>query len=207
TLSQDEMAEVSYQQALAHPTWNMGPKVTIDSASLMNKALELVEARWLFDTVSERIDVLIHPQSIVHSMIEFIDGGMLAQLGCPDMRLPIQVAFMYPERRSTGLPHCDLFAEAPLEFEEPDRSRFPSLDIARFALKKGGTMPSVMNAANEVAVEAFARGAISFPAIWEVISETMSRHTPLPQDRLEDILDSDRWARVAAGEAVDKHAR
>lgn len=194
----DALQHVTYQHALAHPTWNMGPKITIDSATLMNKALEVIEARWLFDVQPDQIDVLIHPQSVVHSMIELADSSILAQLGTPDMRLPIQAALLYPERRDTGLPRCDFTTISKLEFGTPDNDRFPALLLAHRALATGGTMPAVLNAANEVAVERFAAGQIAFPDIWCIVECVMQRHTPAAQDSLDSILDADAWARREA---------
>ncbi len=197
-LPADALHGVTYDDALAHPTWDMGPKITIDSASLMNKALEVIEARWLFGVEPSQIDVLIHPQSVIHSMIELTDSSILAQLGTPDMRLPIQVALLYPERRNTGLSRCDFATLAKLEFATPDHDRFPSLRFARRALEKGGTMPAVLNAANEVAVERFAAADITFPDIWRIVETVMDRHTPGTQDELSTILDADAWARQEA---------
>ncbi len=198
TASREEIAAADWQRALAHPTWQMGPKVTIDSASLMNKALELVEARHLFDLPPEKLKVLIHPQSVVHSMVELVDGALLAQLSHPDMRFAIQYALTYPERTAGGLPKLSFAQGLTLQFEEPDRKRFPSLDFAEEAMRCGGTMPAVMNAANEVAVEKFHRGEIAFPTIWSIIEKTMAAHRVEPQESLAQILEADRAARSFA---------
>ena len=196
--SMREIEETTWEQAMKHPTWSMGPKVTIDSASLMNKALEILEARWLFRTEPEKIQVVVHPQSIVHSMVRFIDGAVLAHLSMPDMRFPIQYAFTWPGRAETCLPELDLTEIGNLTFEKPDRRRFPSLDFAYRALKEGRTMPAVMNAANEVAVERFRRGEISFPGIWKVVEKTMNAHNCLEDSSLDAILTADAWARKFA---------
>ena len=177
----------------------MGPKITIDSATLMNKALEVIEAKWLFDLPPEDIDVVIHPQSVIHSMVEFIDGTILAQMGAPDMRFPIQYALTYPEKYPGSLKSLDFAKLAELSFEIPDRSRFPSLDFAYTALTATGeTMPTVMNAANEIAVESFRNGKIGFTDIWKVIEKTMQNHIPVKNSTLEDILNADKEARETA---------
>ncbi len=198
TASRETIAKATFEQAMHHPTWNMGRKVTIDSASLMNKALELVEARHLFRVAPEKLKVVIHPQSIVHSMVELSDGCLIAQMAMPDMRFAIQYALTYPERRTGGLPPIDWDKLASLTFEEPDGSRFPSLDLAVTALRVGGTMPTVMNAANEIAVEKFCRGEIAFPEIWSIVEKTMGGHCVRPQSDLEEILAADREARSFA---------
>jgi 1-deoxy-D-xylulose-5-phosphate reductoisomerase len=202
-LSRRAMARVAWADAMAHPTWDMGPKVTVDSATLMNKALEIVEARWLFGLPGERIDVLVHPESVVHSLVEFTDGTMLAQLSEPDMRFPIQYALTCPDRLPCRARSLDLAKFASLTFRRPDRRRFPALDFAYRALAVGGTLPAVMNAANEVAVDRFRTGAIRFPTIWEVIRETMDAHRPTPARRLADILAADAWARETAARIAD----
>jgi 1-deoxy-D-xylulose-5-phosphate reductoisomerase len=184
--------------ALAHPTWNMGPKITIDSATLMNKALEVIEARWLFDLEPDQIDVVIHPQSIVHSMVEFVDGSVIAQLGVTDMRLPIQYAFSYPDRWAAALPPLDLTRAGRLDFEPPDTALFPCLDLAFRALRGADGLPIVLNAANEVAVEAFLGSRIGFDAIPSLICRAMDAYeanTPTPVRGLEDVRAVDRWAR------------
>ncbi len=196
--SREEMENADYKTALAHPTWNMGPKVTIDSATLMNKALEIIEARWLFDTPGENIDVIIHPQSIIHSMTEFVDGTILAQMSSPDMRFPIQYALTYPRKLPGSLEPLDFEKFSQLTFEKPDRKKFPSLDFAYEALRQGGAMPAVMNAANEVAVERFSKGEIRFTDIWNIIEKVMSRHIPLDQPSLDAILSAEDWAAKTA---------
>ena len=191
----EEMNKADCETALAHPTWNMGRKVSIDSATLMNKALEIIEARWLFDLPCEKIDVVIHPQSLVHSMVEFVDGSVLAQMSSPDMRGPIQHALTYPRKCPASQERLDFGKLAALTFELPDRARFPSLDFAHEALRRGGTMPAVMNAANEVAVARFERGEIRFTDIWKIIEKTMSSHVVLDQPPLDAILSADQDAR------------
>lgn len=199
--SSEQIAAATLEDALAHPTWAMGPKVTIDSASLMNKALELVEAHYLFRVPPERLKVLIHPQSLVHSMIELNDGSFIAQMSKPDMRFAIQYALTYPERSAAGkLPELDFSAGLDFDFRLPDRRKFPSLDFADEAMRRGGTLPAVMNAANEVAVEKFRRGEIGFSRIWSIIEQTMAAHEVEPQRDLETINAADREARVFARE-------
>ncbi len=197
TTSLEKMKNATYQEALAHPTWNMGPKVTIDSATLMNKALEIIEAYWLFNVPPEKIDVVVHPQSIIHSMVEFTDGTILAQMSATDMKFPIQHALTYPEKIG-GLKHLSFNDITTLTFEKPDRERFPSLDIAVYAIKKGGTMPAVMNAANEIAVERFSKGDISLHNIWDIIKKVMSSHEVIKKPSLEEIISADRWAKKEA---------
>ncbi len=194
----EQMADVTVTAALQHPTWQMGRKITIDSATLMNKGLEVIEARWLFGLEADRIDVVVHPQSVVHSMVEFVDGSVLAQLGVTDMRLPIQYACSYPERWAAALPPLDLTTTGPLEFEAPDLDRFPCLGLAYQALRAGGSLPCVLNAANEVAVEAFLQGGLSFPGIADVIRATMDAHVPAPVDSLPAVRAVDAWARQQA---------
>ena len=193
--SAEEIANATWERALQHPTWNMGPKITVDSASLMNKALEMVEARYLFRVAPEKIEVLLHPQSLIHSMIRMTDGAFMAQMSVPDMRFAIQYAFTYPERIGGDLPQMAFDPAVQLTFALPDRKKFPSLDFAEEAMRCGGTMPAVMNAANEIAVEKFFRGEIAFPQIWSIIEQTMSAHRAAGQDILEEILEADRWAR------------
>ncbi len=197
-----EMKSATYKSALEHPVWDMGPKVTIDSATLMNKALEIVEARWLFDVSPERIDVVIHPQSVIHSMVEFIDGTVLAQMSEPDMRFPIQYALTYPVKHAGSLKPLDFAKLAGLTFEKPDRRSFPSLDFAYAALKGGGTLPAVMNAANEVAVERFRKSEIKFTDIWNIIEKVMSYHKKLDRPSLDAILSADKWARERAASTL-----
>ncbi len=197
----ERIAAATLRDALAHPTWDMGPKVTIDSASLMNKALELIEARHLFNVPPERLKVVIHPQSLVHSMVELCDGSFIAQMSKPDMRFAIQYALTWPERAAGGgLPELDFARLVSLDFREPDRSRFPSLDFAYHAMRIGGTMTAAMNAANEVAVDKFRRGEIGFAAIWTIIEKTMSAHHTEPQSDLAAIRDADRRAREFASQ-------
>ena len=198
----DTMAAITPAEALNHPTWNMGRKITIDSATLMNKGLEVIEARWLFDVPREKIEVLVHPQSIVHSMVEFVDGTVLAQLGVTDMRLPIQYALSYPERWEAAIPGMDFARSMRLDFDVPDRRRFPCLDLAYRALEGGGSLPAVLNAANEEAVAAFLDGRLSFPGIAALVEDVMTAHPTAPVRVLEDVLDADAWARARAREAI-----
>jgi len=202
--SAEELRSVSPQQALSHPTWNMGNKVTIDSATLMNKGLEIIEAHWLFGVPLSRIDVLIHQQSIVHSLVEFTDHTMLAQLSVPDMRLPIQYALTYPQRAPSTQASLDLASVGALTFQQPDPVKFPCLQLARQAAELSGTMPAVLNAANEVAVPAFLQGQIRFTDIPEVIRETMAQHRLVPHPRLEQLQEADRWARQTACIEMDR---
>lgn len=191
------LPSVTVEEALAHPIWNMGPKVTIDSATLMNKGLEIIEAHWLFGVPAERIDVVIHPQGVVHSMVEFVDGAVLAQLGRPDMRGPIQYALTAPGRRPGPVAPL-AWDDVRLSFERPSPERFPALALARGALAQGGTATAVLNAANEVAVERFLGGAIRFPEIAETVAEVVSRHRPRPAPTLDEVLEADAWARSEA---------
>ncbi len=186
--------QITVQEALQHPNWNMGAKITVDSATMMNKGLEVIEAQWLFDLPLEKIEVLIHPQSIVHALVEFVDGSVIAQLSVPDMRLPIQYALLYPERVDTELPRLDLRTVSQLTFEAPEMERFPCLRLAYEAARTGGTMPTVLNAANEVAVRLFLQEQIPFTAIARFVEQTMQAHTP-QKPTLEAILEADRWAR------------
>jgi 1-deoxy-D-xylulose-5-phosphate reductoisomerase len=198
----DQLSRVSIDDALNHPNWSMGRKITIDSATMMNKGLEVIEARWLFDTPAERIDVNIHPQSIIHSMVEYVDGCVMAQLGVPDMKAPIAYALTYPERVPTGVNPLDLTALSGLTFFKPDYRRFPALKLAYDALAAGESMPAVMNAANEVAVEAFLSGAIRFNDIATTIAKTMDAHGSRSLSTIEEVLTTDRWAREKARELV-----
>jgi 1-deoxy-D-xylulose-5-phosphate reductoisomerase len=202
----ERIARARPEDALQHPNWEMGPKITIDSASLMNKGLEVIEARWLFDVGPERVDVVVHPESIVHSLVEFVDGQVLAQLGLPDMRAPIALALSYPERLPLELPRLDLAALGALHFEAPDRKRFPCLDLAFEALEGGEAAPAVLNAANEVSVEAFLAGRISFPAIAAtnetVLGAFLAGEAAAPLSELEDVLQADGWGRARAEEAL-----
>jgi 1-deoxy-D-xylulose-5-phosphate reductoisomerase len=190
-----ELAGVSAGEALKHPTWRMGRKITIDSATLMNKGLEVIEAHWLFGVRADQIDVVIHPQSVVHSMVELIDGSMLAQLGVTDMRLPIQYAFSYPDRWSAPLPSLDLARAGRLEFEVPDTAAFPCLPLAYRALEDARSLPVVLNAANEIAVERFLEGRIGFLSIANVIEKTMDEHRPEEVATLAAVRKVDDWAR------------
>jgi 1-deoxy-D-xylulose-5-phosphate reductoisomerase len=197
-----DLAAVTREQALRHPTWNMGEKITIDSATLFNKGLEMIEARWLFDVEMGRVDVIVHPQSIVHSMVEFVDGSVLAQLSHSDMCFPIQYAVTWPERVPNTLRPLDFAQLSRLDFEAPRRRDFPALDLAREAGECGGTLPAVLNAANEVAVAAFLEGRIPFPSIWETVARVMRGHPVIAEPDLDDILEADREARAAAESCV-----
>jgi 1-deoxy-D-xylulose-5-phosphate reductoisomerase len=193
---------ITVEQALKHPTWNMGPKITIDSATLFNKGLEMIEARWLFDVEMPRVEVIIHPQSVVHSMVEFADGSVLAQLSHSNMCFPIQYAVTWPERVPNTLPPLDFGKLARLEFMTPRYDDFPALQLARLAGESAGTLPAVLNAANEVAVSAFLEKRMSFPGIWRTVKAVMERHTPVAQPNLDAILAADQWARAEAGKFV-----
>jgi len=195
----DDLQRVTRAEALQHPTWRMGAKITIDSATLMNKGLEVIEAHWLFRIPPDRIDVVIHPQSIVHSMVEYVDGSVIAQMGIPDMAIPIAYVLGYPERLPMAhLPALNLAAAGTLEFAEPDRRTFACLDLAYRALRAGGTVPAVLNAANEVVVDAFLRGGVCFPAIADTLAAVLDAHTASAATDLETLLAADRWARAAA---------
>jgi 1-deoxy-D-xylulose-5-phosphate reductoisomerase len=194
-----DLGQVTVGQALAHPTWAMGPKITIDSATLMNKGLEVIEAHWLFDIAPERIQVLIHPESIIHSMVEYVDGSVVAQLGPPDMRIPIAYALGYPARLPLTQQPLNLIQCSPMNFEPPDLTRFPCLGLAYAALAQGGTFPTVLNASNEVAVDAFLNHHIQYLDIYSIIEQTLSAHQPQANGhQLESLLDADRWARSKA---------
>ncbi len=200
-----ELRNVTREQALRHPTWNMGEKITIDSATLFNKGLEMIEARWLFDVEMGRVDVIVHPQSIIHSMVEFVDGSVLAQLSHSDMCFPIQYAVTWPERVPNSLRPLDFAQLSRLDFEEPRRADFPALELAREAGERGGTLPAVLNAANEVAVAAFLQSRIPFPRIWETVAHVMGRHAVVAEPGLDDILGADCEARAAAEGFVSTH--
>ncbi len=204
TLPREELAHVTVERALKHPTWEMGRKITIDSATLFNKGLEMIEARWLFDMGMDRVDVVVHPQSIVHSMVEFVDGSVLAQLSVTDMCFPIQYAVTWPERVPNQLPPLDFAKLGSLGFEAPRREDFPALDLAREAGSAGGTLPAVLNAANEIAVDAFLERDLSFPGIWNTVAETMSRHHNTIRPSLEEILAADAWARETAASLLNR---
>lgn len=190
-----ELVRMRPEDALKHPTWNMGPKISIDSATLFNKGLEMIEARWLFDVPVDRIDVVVHPQSIVHSMVEFVDGSMLAQLSCSDMAFPIQYAVTFPDRVAGALKPLDLTTIGKLEFEAPRSADFPALDMAREAAQRGGTLPAVFNAANEAAVEAFLAGEVKFPEIWKLVGDAMAAHEGVESPALDALFSADGWAR------------
>jgi len=191
----ETLRSVSAEEALAHPRWSMGPKITVDSATLMNKGLEVIEARWFFDVPAERISVVIHPQSIVHSLVEFVDGSLLAQLGVPDMRGPIALALCHPERVPMGDLRLDLLRMGPLTFEEPDRDAFPCLDLAYEALRRGGTAPAVLSGANEAAVELFLGGRIPFLSIADAVDAALQAHAPAALDSVHSALEADLAAR------------
>jgi 1-deoxy-D-xylulose-5-phosphate reductoisomerase len=193
-----ELASVTPEQACAHPNWDMGRKISVDSATMMNKGLELIEACWLFNTTPEHIKIVVHPQSIIHSMVEYIDGSILAQMGQPDMRTPIAHALAWPTRIESGVETLNLFDMAKLEFNEPDLERFTALRLADEAARTGGTMPAVLNAANEIAVEAFLENKIRFTDITTLVESVMSEATVQPADSLETILSADLWAREMA---------
>jgi 1-deoxy-D-xylulose-5-phosphate reductoisomerase len=193
----DAMARVTPEDALRHPTWRMGPKVTVDSATLMNKGLEIIEAHWLFGVPADRIDVVVHPQSIVHSCVEFVDGSVLAQLAPPDMRLPIQSVLTYPRRVPHAVARLDLRTLGSLDFEPPDEERFPCLGLAREALRRGGTAPAALNAANEAAVRLFLDRRVAFTAIAPAIRRALDAHVARPLASLEDVFAADREARDA----------
>jgi len=197
-----DLEHVSADAALKHPTWRMGRKITIDSATLMNKGLEVIEAHWLFGVGAREIDVVIHPQSVVHSMVELTDGSILAQLGVTDMRLPIQYAFSYPERWAAPLPPLDLARVGPLEFDVPDTNAFPCLRLAYHALEAERSLPVVLNAANEIAVARFLEGRIGFTAIPHVIERTMAAHEPAEVHTLANVRAVDHWARAHAADVA-----
>lgn len=199
----NELTQVTIDDCLRHPNWSMGRKITIDSATLANKGLEVIEAKWLFGVEYDQINVCVHPQSIIHSMVEFIDGSVMAQLGMPDMRLPIQYALSYPERIASSFPRIDFTALSALTFAEPDTVTFPALKLAYLAGNKGGTMPCVFNAANEVAVYAFLQGKIAFLDIAQIISYTMETHSLITMPDLEQIQSADTWARHCAQQALN----
>ncbi|MDB4507727.1 1-deoxy-D-xylulose-5-phosphate reductoisomerase [bacterium] len=190
-----QLAEVTLEQALKHPTWDMGAKITIDSATLFNKGLEMIEARWLFQIPMPQVDVIVHPQSIVHSMVEFVDGSILAQLSHSDMCFPIQYAVTWPERVANSLEPLDFAKLKQLDFEAPRIDDFPALRLAREAGEAGGTLPAVLNAANEVAVDAFRNRKLSFPGIWQTVESAMGEHNAITDASLEQIIEADAWAR------------
>ena len=204
TMPMPELNRVTVAQAMTHPTWSMGDKITVDSATMMNKGLEIIEAHWLFAMPYARIDVVVHPESVVHSLVEFIDGSVIAQLGLPDMRLPIQYALAYPDRLDSPVAPLDLSQTAALHFESPDENRFPALRIAREAGMAGGTFPTVLSAADDVAVESFVAGKLRFVDIAPVVAHVLGRHEPAPGLTLETIGAADEWARRTARQAVSE---
>jgi 1-deoxy-D-xylulose-5-phosphate reductoisomerase len=206
TFSREQMANVTVEQAMKHPNWNMGPKITIDSATLFNKGLEVIEAHWLFGLEYDKIDVVVHSESIVHSMVEYVDGSIKAQLGTPDMRVPIQVAIGYPERLANDYPRLDWTKLRELHFELPDLERFPALRLAFEAGRKGGTYPTALAAADEEAVRFFHEHRISYLGIPELVERVLTRHDYIAHPSLEDIAEVDRWARAAAEEEAGKLA-
>ena len=203
----DSFDRITPDEALDHPTWKMGRRITIDSATLMNKGFEVIEARWLFDFDPSAIDIVVHPQSIVHSMVEFVDGSIVAQMGTADMRGPIQYALTYPRRAGSAVPRVDWASLPPLEFRLPDRNRFPAVGLAYDAVATGGTAPAVLNAADEVAVDAFLEGRIAFTDIARIIDGVLASHAPSAPDSVEKVLEADRWARRRAREAARSRAR
>jgi 1-deoxy-D-xylulose-5-phosphate reductoisomerase len=195
TLTAEEMESVTLDEALNHPTWDMGPKVTLDSATMMNKALEIIEARWLFGIAPDRIEVVVHPESIVHSMVEFRDGSIIAQLGTPDMRTPIQYALTFPDRKPCPARRLSLSDLRQLKFDSPDFARFPALRLGYYVAARGGTCGAVLNAANESAVELFRQGAIGFRDIARHAEKVLEEHDFKPAPSFEELLEADRWAR------------
>ena len=202
----DELTGVTPAQAVAHPNWSMGAKISVDSATLMNKGLELIEACFLFNCQPQDIEVVVHPQSVIHSMVQYNDGSVIAQLGQPDMRTPIAYGMAWPERIESGVKSLNLFDIARLDFEEPDEGAFPCLRLAKEAFQQGGIMPAVLNAANEVAVDAFLQEQIGFLAIPAVITEVMKQCTVKPADTLQDVLQADNWARACAQQLLADHS-
>lgn len=203
--SADEIQNATLADALAHPTWQMGSKITIDSASMFNKGLELIEACWLFDIPPEQVEIVVHPESIVHSMVEFVDGSVIAQLGPPDMRTPIQYALTWPQRKNGISRRLDLSQRFSLNFQPPDFERFPALQIAYDVARTGGTAGSVMNAANEAAVEAFMQGAITFGRIPELVADTIESHCLIRQPTLDELLQADQWARSHVSALIERN--
>ena len=204
TFSLEQMQHVTAAQALLHPNWEMGAKITIDSASMMNKGFEVIEARWLFDIPVDKIQVLVHPQSVVHSAVQFVDGSVKAQLGTPDMRMPIQYALTYPERWESDVPRLDFFRSSQLTFEEPDLQRFPNLALAYEAMNSGGNMPCILNAANEVVNLAFREGRCGFLQMSDVIAKTMAQTAFIAEPNYEDYVQTDLEARKIAKELIKK---
>jgi 1-deoxy-D-xylulose-5-phosphate reductoisomerase len=200
------LSSVTPDEACAHPKWVMGRKISVDSATMMNKGLEIIEACWLFDTGQDKIEVVVHPQSVIHSMVEYVDGSVLAQMGNPDMRTPIAYALGWPDRCDSGVKPLDFFEVGRLDFERPDARRFPSLRLAREAMSAGGTAPAILNAANEVAVEAFLTNRLSFPAIAETVESTLAARAARAADTLEVILEDDQRARERAAKLIEARA-
>ena len=200
------LAAVTPDEACAHPNWSMGRKISVDSATMMNKGLELIEACWLFDVPPELVEIVIHPESVIHSLVEYVDGSVLAQLGEPDMRTPIASGLAWPERIDSGVDALDLVARGALRFEAPDPQRFPCLSLAAAAARAGGTAPAVLNAANEIAVAAFLAGRVGYPAIPAIIETVLDGAVPGVAGSLEDILAADAQARARAGELLPRHA-
>ncbi len=201
--TREELKDVTIEEALAHPNWTMGNKITIDSATMMNKGLEVIEAHWLFDLPYEKIEVIIHPESIIHSMVEYNDKAIIAQLGTPDMKVPIQYALSYPNRLELKINSLNLSAIGSLNFKKPDLIRYPSLKIAYQCGKQGGTMTTVLNAANEISVNAFLSKKISFIEIEEIIERVLEKHKTISKPTIEEIIASDKWARVTANNIID----
>lgn len=204
--SRDDLTAVTPEQAVAHPNWSMGAKISVDSATLMNKGLELIEACFLFHCLPEQVQVVVHPQSVIHSMVQYCDGSVIAQLGQPDMRTPIAYGLAWPERIEAGVKSLDLFEIAQLDFMPPDEISFPCLRLAKEAFAAGGTMPAVLNAANEVAVDAFLRQELSFTAIPDLIEQVMKRHAVQQIEQLQTVLDADRWARNCAQQLMTEES-
>ncbi|KPL02035.1 MAG: 1-deoxy-D-xylulose 5-phosphate reductoisomerase [candidate division Zixibacteria bacterium SM1_73] len=202
----EDLKNIKVKEALSHPTWEMGKKITVDSATLMNKGLEVIEAHWLFDMPADKIRILIHPQSIIHSMVEFVDGSLIAQMSVPDMKIPIQYALFCPERLPTNNRPLDLTQVKNLTFEEPDQEKFPCLEICYQALEMGGTAPAVLNAANELAVKAFLEEKISFVDICEIVTATLKHHQVMENPSLDDILNADKWSRQEAERIINSRS-
>jgi len=203
TFSQEQLAHVTAKEALKHPNWNMGAKITIDSATLMNKGFEMIEAKWLFGLTTGQIQIVVHPQSIIHSMVQFHDSSIKAQMGLPDMRLPIQYALAYPQRIESDFERLDFSQLSALTFEEPDRKKFRCLELAYRAVQKGGNMPCILNAANEVVVAAFLENKIRFPAMSEIIEQTMEEVSFIASPEWEDYIQTDAEARIKAEEKIN----
>ncbi|WP_031762125.1 1-deoxy-D-xylulose-5-phosphate reductoisomerase, partial [Pseudomonas aeruginosa] len=202
----EQLASVTPEQACAHPNWSMGRKISVDSASMMNKGLELIEACWLFDAQPSQVEVVIHPQSVIHSMVDYVDGSVIAQLGNPDMRTPISYAMAWPERIDSGVSPLDMFAVGRLDFQRPDEQRFPCLRLASQAAETGGSAPAMLNAANEVAVAAFLERHIRFSDIAVIIEDVLNREAVTAVESLDQVLAADRRARSVAGQWLTRHA-